>query len=285
MAQLQTLEELLGGYPSLASSRSNPTLKPDGTIRRIVVPNAVLSQWQKHVLEVLNTLVPEWPLYIVGGVRGRSIKQYAQPHVGKDCVVQIDVKNCFDSITVESVSAVLTDRLHLDPMIGHALAIRLTKNGRLAQGFPTSSFISNLYLWQALEELVPDLELESLDLTCYVDDIAMSGSIPDAGALINRARQTLAVHGLAISKVKTRIMRSSGPQSLSGISVNRKLRLTKQRRKELMSLVAHGALGKVQLLGHISYAAHVDPVFGRRLKGFALKKGLLTSSSNPASFN
>lgn len=279
MTTEERIEELLATYPTDAKAWTSREAKPSGGFRKITKPNTSLGKWLKHANKELNAIHPNWPSFMHGGLKKHSYVTHARPHVNKPCVITIDVRKCFDSITKQQVAGCIEDELGIKSKLAAKLAERLCLKGAVAQGFATSNFVCNLYLRKPLLAIARTLKPQNLALTNYVDDIAVSGRISDTGLVINVIALELSKSGLAInkSKDKVRVMHSSQRQIVCGLLVNRKLTVTRAKKLELFSLVARGKISEASLDGWLSNLHNVDPKFRHQLETFAIKKGLIAS--------
>lgn len=116
--------------------------KNDGTSRVIYAPSDALKDIQKNLLGSLNTSL-RMPSYVSGFCRGRSLRDNARAHVGKEVVINIDVENFFPSFTLAKVEKALGTLNILKGVIPEAVRMT-TYRGLLPQGAPTSPFIANL---------------------------------------------------------------------------------------------------------------------------------------------
>lgn len=277
MTTTEQIEKLLSDYPSDAKAWSSREPKPSGGFRKITKPNKSLSKWLKHANKELNAVQPNWPSFMHGGLKKHSYVTHARPHVNKPCVITIDVRKCFDSINTQQVAGCFEAELGISDKLAAKLAERLCFKGAVAQGFATSNFVCNLYLRKPLLAIARTLKPQDLALTNYVDDIAVSGKITDAGSIINVIALGLSKSGLAINKSrdKVRVMHSNQRQIICGLLVNRKLTVTKAKKLELFSIVARGKISEASLGGWLSNLHNVDPKFQRQLSVFVAKKGLI----------
>lgn len=72
-----------------------------------------------------------------GFVKGRNIATNAKPHLGKEYLLNLDLKNFFETIEKDRVALVF-EKLGFNYKISLALAAMTTLSGRLVQGFHTS---------------------------------------------------------------------------------------------------------------------------------------------------
>lgn len=268
------IKNLLDNYP--VNAKAHRWYKPSKSSapRPIAIPNIELKLWLRKMNKLLRLSYSNWPGFMHGGIKGRSYVSYARPHVGESCVITVDVKSCFNSISENDVLAALQRHLHLDSETSKQLANRLCFKNKIAQGFPTSNFICNLYLLDPLTRLDSFFTKNKLNFGNYIDDIAVSGNIINTAEVINKiARQLSSVH-LKMNKAKVTVMPSNKQQVVCGLLVNKRLTLTRKLKTKILSDIAGGQVGFAGIDGWVSNLKSIDQKFGKKIKNFALKKGL-----------
>ena len=233
MGKIELLEKLLSEYPADAAVFCASEPKSDGTFRPIVKPNKPLSDWLKRVKSALYQQRKDWPTFIHGGVKKRSYISFARPHTNKNTVITVDIRDCFGSISQNNVQTALVEKLGLPSGLAHRLAAKLCYKRHIPQGFATSSYLTNLCLNDTLLIIKRQMSRMSVDMTIYVDDIALSSQYIDSAKVINLVSKELSRAGLAISKAKVKVMHSYGPQIICGLVVNKRISLARQKKKEL----------------------------------------------------
>lgn len=278
--------------------------KPKGGYRLLEAPYSRLKQLQRKLLEELLSKVPVHES-CHGFVKGRSVITHAQQHVGKQVLVQFDLKDFFHSITAtrveaiyrtlgypESVSQVLTalstyttpnsvlQRMKDSASITHEQTQHL-KRRHLPQGAPTSPSLANLSAFKL------DLRLEALaqsfgaTYSRYSDDLAISGPL---SLLINSQRlltfvlSIAAEEGYQLNHRKTRLSTQAAQQRLTGICVNVKPNVPRKYfdllRATLHQCAVHGPSTqnreshqdfKAHLAGRVSWVTQLNAERGRRL--------------------
>lgn len=269
----ETFEKLLNSYPNDASIFRTSIEKRDGGTRPIVKPNKVLRLWLRQVLRALRGARKDWPVFIHGGVRKRSYVSFVKPHTSKKLVVTIDIRNCFGSITGKQIVEALVVKLKMPHDLAKKLAAQLCVDGKIPQGFATSNFLTNLYLNDALLAINRRLARKGVSMTTYVDDIAISGNDFDPAEVINIVCEELSRARLAIKKAKVKVMRSNTRQVVVGLVVNKGVAISKEKRKEIFSLVSSRTMSEESLAGWISNLNMFDKPLMRKLKSFAVRKG------------
>jgi RNA-directed DNA polymerase len=235
----------------LSHYRYRVLAKTSRGIRLIEAPKPRLKALQRQILSLILDRIP--PHSAVHGFRrGRSIKTFAAPHVGRHIVLRMDLRDFFPGISgariqalfrtvgyPESVADLLggictnaTPRdvwnhpaIDADPlMLREARA--LYARPHLPQGAPTSPALANLCAHRAdcrLEGLAKSVDAA---YTRYADDLAFSGGETFARNIERFAAHVAAIlheEGFAVNHRKTRIMRQGVRQHLAGLAVNRRL--------------------------------------------------------------
>lgn len=276
MTPAEQILKLLDEYPPTARAHRWYKRKPNGgKPRPITAPNDELKQWLQAMNRALSKQFNDWPGFMHGGILGRSYVSFARVHVGQPCVITIDVHDCFGSITEPEVQAALQQHLQLSPAACKRLAKLLCFKGKLAQGYPTSNYICNLYLLQPLAKLHRDLGTKGLALGNYVDDIAISGAIANPAGTINEAALTLSHARLKMNKAKVHVMPATVRQVVCGLVVNARLSLTKELKRRLLSDIAHGRMSTASARGWSAQLRTIDPVFHKKFCAYVLQKGEL----------
>jgi len=272
------LEELLVSYPEDASMFRTSQEKSDGGQRPIVKPNKSLSKWLKQTLRAMRGARKDWPTFIHGGVRKRSYVSFARPHSSKKTVITLDIRNCFGSIKQKQVAESLVTKLNLSSNLAKRIAAKLCVDGKIPQGFATSNFLTNLYLNDTLLSIRRKLTKKRVEMTVYVDDIALSGNNFNSSEAINIVCVELSRAKLAIKKTKVKVMQSNQRQVIVGLVVNKGIAVAKEKRKELFSMVSKKSISEISLNGWLANLNMIDKPFMKKLKAYALKKGYATTS-------
>ena len=214
-----------------------------GKWRHIDNPVGPLKAIQKEIQrKILRPL--ELPETMLGGVAGRSIRDYAAHHVQQPVLVTLDLQDCFPRIGDLKVYKVFREVLGCSTEIAGLLTKLTTFQHRLPQGAPTSPTLANLTLLRMHREIV---ELaDGLGLICafYLDDIALSGH--RAGDAVNSVIKIIQKHGHSARRRKIRRMRSGEAQKVTSVVVNRKISAGRERRQMIRERIFELA-GRVNL--------------------------------------
>lgn len=268
---------LLHNYPDDADAYRRFEKKSNGGYRPITVPNKSLKKWHRSVLVQLDKRYPQWPDYVHGGVKKRSFVTFAKPHVNQRSVITVDISKCFDSITGTEVAATLQRHIGTSATASEELAFTLCFNDRLAQGFPTSSFLCNLYLSEQLNILNEKFKKQGLNFGSYVDDIAISGVIDNPDEVINEVALSLSRAKLKMKKSKVHVMPSSTRQVICGLVVNKRLALSKELERQLFLDIKNGSLSARSATGWVANLQAFDPAMSKRLYEHAVRHGVINT--------
>jgi RNA-directed DNA polymerase len=266
--------------------------KKTGGVRDISAPLPRLKQAQQWILDnILDQVVLHSTAH--GFRRGRSIVTNAQPHVGALVVINLDLQNFFPSISYRRVKGIFCS-LGYSEAIATILGLICTEpdvtevelDGRsyylaqtdrhLPQGAPSSPALTNLLcrrLDRRLEGLASD---RGFVYTRYADDLTFSTTNSDKmreiGNILKGTHGIVAHEGLVIHPDKTRVLRQSQQQEVTGVVVNQKLNVDrstlKRFRATLYQIEKDGLAGKqwgqgADLLqsihGFAHYIAMVNP--------------------------
>lgn len=225
--------------------------------RRIDAPTPSLRQAQEWILaQILNRCSPH--VVANGFCLGRSIKQNAEPHVGQQMVLKLDVKEFFSSISEMRVRRVFLD-LGYSFDVAQALTGLTILNGGLPQGAPTSPALSNLVMVNVDEMLLRYATARSLRYTRYADDLTFSGTFR-AGEIILAVRRALATCELSLNEHKTRLMLPHQQQEVTGVVVNMRVQAKRSLRRALRQEVHY-----IQKFGIDDHVQRTPSVYQDRL--------------------
>lgn len=232
--------------------------KKSGGERLISAPMPRLKRAQYWVLDNLVGKVPVHEA-AQGFVPGRSILTNAERHVGRDVVVNLDLKDFFPTLTFrrikgkfrglgypEAVATVLallctepdTDEIELD---GERLFVSRGPR-RLPQGAPTSPMLTNLVCSRLDARLSALAGSLGFTYTRYADDMTFSASGEGAGKvaiLLKMIGEIVANEGFTIHPDKTRVMRRGRRQEVTGLTVNERVAVPRDTLRRFRALL-HG---------------------------------------------
>jgi hypothetical protein len=137
-----------------------------------------------------------------GGVRRRSCFTAATRHKGRQFIITRDVKDCYPSITADSLRRRLL-RLGFRSDAAWLLCRLMTVHDRLPQGAPTSGDALNFFLYDADEEVSSVCTTSAARYTRTADDMVVSVCSMDAvNAHVAMLETQIEEHGLKVSQRK-----------------------------------------------------------------------------------
>jgi RNA-directed DNA polymerase len=269
--------------------------KKTGGVREISAPLPRLKQAQQWILDNILERVVLHPT-AHGFRRGRSIITNAQPHIGAAVVINLDLQNFFPSISYRRIKGIFR-ALGYSEAIATVLGLICTEpdvtavelDGKtyyiaqtqrhLPQGAPSSPALTNLLcrrLDRRLDRLASD---RGYIYTRYADDLTFSTTDSDKlreiGNILHGTQNIVTHEGLTIHPAKTRVLRQSQQQEVTGVVVNQKLNVDratlKRFRATLYQIEKDGLAGKewgqgtdlLQSIGGFAhYVAMVNPAKG-----------------------
>ncbi|MGC4048798.1 MAG: reverse transcriptase family protein [Paludibaculum sp.] len=280
-------------------------VKQHGGVRLIEAPKPRLKEMQRRILGEILNLIPAHPA-AHGFCPGRSIRTFAEPHVGRPVVLRMDLQDFFPSIPAARIQAVFrtfgypesvadllagvcTNRTHpgvwrtAGPSISNAELIaarRLHQSPHLPQGAPTSPGLANLCAYHADCRLTGLARQFGAVYTRYADDLAFSFDEPShVRRFSSYAAAVLLEEGFAVNHRKTRIMTRSMQQRLAGLVTNARLNIPRadfdQLKAVLTNCVRFGPADqnragvpdlRAHLGGRIGFVESIHPGKGRRLR-------------------
>jgi len=200
--------------------------KKDGKKRIIHAPCLELKQEQRKLM--LSLQKREWiSEHCYGFKKGSSISSAASNHIGKDWILNIDIKNFFPSINENMLSFLDEYEKEL-----------ATLNGTVVQGSPCSPIISNIILRELDEEISNIFGWINVNYSRYADDIVLSGyGRPNVKSYIHIIRCHLKLLGFEIKDSKIDYSYKHKAQKVLGINVNNGLSVNRKLRKKLRAII------------------------------------------------
>ena len=270
--------------------------KRDGTERPIWAPKKRLKAAQRWVL---HHIVERLPVHgaAQGFLVGRSILTNAAGHANPKILLKMDIKEFFPTVTLRRVKGVFRRAGYRDG-IATLLALICTEAPReivqtegktyyvslgprcLPQGAPTSPALTNALCLRLDRRLAGLAAKHGWRYTRYADDLTFSLPGTHKGPvtlrkMLGTVRAIVEAEGFALNPEKTRVHRTGGRQSVTGLVVNGDgpPRAPRKLRRELRAAVHNLKHGKplkagespARLAGHAAYVFMTDPQLGHRL--------------------
>lgn len=243
--------------------RSKVIPKRRGGERILFVPRPFLAGLQRWILdEALSKLKPHCSAF--GFIKGRGIVENAKVHVNSKCIVKVDIKDFFGSVSYVTVYDIFLQAGY-SPKISYFLSNICTLNDALPQGAPTSPALSNMAMFQADTQIAEFCSQNALLFTRYADDICLSGDLIPESAFPFLS-DCLAKFGYEVAEDKTVLAFAGQKKIVTGISISSgKLKLPKEQRRKLRQAIHY--ISKHGINSHLANLAILDPIYRYRLAG------------------
>ena len=202
-----------------------------GGVRRLCVPDESLKYVQRRICEVLLVHMPISP-YATAYRYGAKTRFNALPHVGKKCILKLDISHFFDSILYSQVKESAFPESIYSEKIRVLLSILCYYKESLPQGAPTSPAISNIIMREFDEAVGEWCNERGIAYTRYCDDMTFSGDFIPA-EVRSFVGHELKKYGFFLNPAKTKTAQRGTRQTVTGIVVNEKTNLPSEYRKRL----------------------------------------------------
>lgn len=274
--------------------------KRSGGVRAIWAPLPKLKQAQHWILhEILERLVVHGSAH--GFISGRSIATNAAEHINSQLLVKVDIENFFPRISWKRVKGVFR-KAGYPEQIATLLALLCTESPReivehegkqvyvaladrcLPQGAPTSPALTNVLCLRLDRRLTGFAQKAGWRYTRYADDLtfslpAHSKNPSEISRLLGTLKRILGEEGFELNAKKTRVIRTSDVQEVTGLVVNGEHapRVSRALKRQMRAAVHNFKQGKAlpegesiqRLRGYAAYIAMTD-----RELGFSLLRQL-----------
>lgn len=205
--------------------------KKNGKIRTIYEPSPILKLVQRNIL---HNILEEKRIseYAKAYQKNISLLENALPHVKQNIILKLDIMNFFDNITFKMVyNSCFREELY-PKSIGVLLTNLCTYQGKLPQGAPTSSYISNIIL-RGFDEIIGKYcSNRNINYTRYSDDLTFSGDFQPK-KIILLVKDELKKRGFKLNYDKIHIITKNKRQTVTGIVVNDKINVTKEYKRKI----------------------------------------------------
>jgi RNA-directed DNA polymerase len=242
--------------------------KKTGGNRKISAPRPLLKKSQQWILHnILEKIEVHNAAH--GFCLNHSIVTNAQPHVGANIVINFDLKDFFPSISYPRVkglfksfgysetASIIFGLLCTEPTLkqieldGEIHWLLSWTERHLPQGAPTSPAITNLLCRTLDKRLTQMAKRYGFVYTRYADDLTFSACGDSLGNIANLMKGTRSIvksEGFNINEEKTRLLRKSRQQEVTGIVVNDKVNVSREKLKRfratLYQIEKDGLIGK-----------------------------------------
>lgn len=215
--------------------------------RIVYVVNSNLKNLHKNILTWMAAQV-DFPECVQGFVSKRSIVTNASLHLGRKYILNLDIKDFFDSIKVDKITQIFETRLGCSQNVASIFAQLCTFNGCLVQGANTSPILANLVCSDLDEKLIQLGNGYGCSYSRYADDITFSGDKVPKKKEISRCIES---YGFQINPNKYKCKSRGQQQYVTGLTVfdNVMPRIPKRVKKKLRQTLYY--INKYGLKDHL----------------------------------
>lgn len=203
----------------LAASGGNYNIFPkkmkNGKTRLIQEPKAVLQRLHARTHDLLSRV--EAPNYLHSTVKRRSYISNATTHSASVETIKIDIKSFFPSVPKKAVFIFFHEMLECRKDVAGLMADLLTYQGHLPTGSSSSPIIAFYSFKRLFDEIYEFAKRHDLKMTCYVDDITISGPGANKG-LLHEVREIISRYGL--KSHKARYFDRYKPRVVTGVCIS-----------------------------------------------------------------
>jgi RNA-directed DNA polymerase len=233
--------------------------KKSGGLREIQVPNENLKDVQRALNRGLSQLYAKAGHPFVFGVKDSSIKDNAKVHVGKSFVLNMDIKNFFDSIEEETIIKMFSIKpFNYDLGLTSFMSALVSYEGHLPTGAPTSSIMANLICYHLDKGLMKLAEQQGLEYSRYVDDLSFSSHKPISLTFIAGVRFILRGYGFTENESKRRISSHHSRQLVTGLVVNEKVNVDRRLIRKVRAMIHTWDVKGIDKFAKETYGSEAD---------------------------
>lgn len=205
--------------------------KKNGGTRRVYAPQKPLRIYQDKILQEILSQLPV-SKYAKAYVRGGTLVQNAAPHVGKRYILKLDITDFFNSLHFEQIYSAAFNTNYFPKQIGVMLTTLCCRKNFLPQGASTSPALSNLVMRNFDDAMGFWCEKRGIAYTRYCDDMTFSSN-PPLFSVYQKAKSMLENMGLELNERKTSFFTNANRQSVTGLTVNEKVSVSKSYKQNL----------------------------------------------------
>ena len=223
--------------------------KKSGGVRRILAPCSDLKKVQRDLNVILMNNYNFNDEIVHGFIKNHSIKTNAIVHKDAKYIVNIDLKNFFDTIHFGRVRGMFMGYpFEFSNYVATNLAKIACYEKKLPQGAPTSPTISNIICYRMDRELMHLCKKYKCKYTRYADDITIStkmlklpieiAKFEDNNTILSDyITSIIKKEGFIINHEKLKIRTTANRQEVTGLIVNKKINVKKIYIKNLRAIL------------------------------------------------
>jgi len=207
---VKKLKDVAGSTESYVKRKTIPGRRPGKRDREVIFVSGPLRRLQ-YVLYTRVLRPRHKPtVHSHGGIKGRSIKTNAEPHLGSVFVFCADIANFYPSIHRKRVYDLYANVFGCAPDVARMLTKLCTFDHHLALGLITSPILADCMLRKVDRRIEGMCRKHNLVYTRFVDDLTISGAYDiSSGATQKIVGEILECHGFSLKEAKSELRRFS----------------------------------------------------------------------------
>ncbi len=232
------------------------------------------------------------PDYLHSPVKHRSYVTNAQAHATNQPTVKIDIRKFFQSVPRRAINRFFKEDMSCAGDVAALLGKLLSYKDHLPTGSSASPIIA-YYAFRAMFHEIAELaRAQDLVMTCYVDDITVTGSA-DQGQTVRDLQKIIGGFGLRSHKVK--MFAAGSPKIITGVVVDGlAIKLPNKRHKAIadgfeeisQATTSEDELNALnRLVSRLHEAGMIEPSFKARARLMERRRAAVrkTAQSRPMS--
>lgn len=231
----KVLTKILYGNKVESYYRSFTIPKKSGGTRNIKAPTGYLLDVQKMISKYLSEIQEKNNnKYSFAFEKNKNIIKNASKHINRKFVINIDLKDFFESFTFPRVRGffIKNKNFKYSPKLATKVANLVCYEGSLPQGAPTSPVITNLIARILDHKILSVVKKYNLFYTRYADDLTFSTNdfkIKDNyESFLHDINKVVTKFGFEINHTKTNIQYKDNRQTVTGLITNKKIGVPKE---------------------------------------------------------
>lgn len=242
--------------------------------RTLEVPKPLLKKIHIRLFKLLSRIIT--PDYLHSGTKGKSYITNAKEHLNSEMIANLDISNFYSSTSFSHVYKFFIEKMKCPKDVSYILTKLSTCEGHIPTGSSLSqilSFFSNINMFNEINDLCVK---EGLIMSCYVDDITISGKDISNENLYN-IRGLLIKNGLSSNKGKEQIYTKNKTKLVTGVIIkDNKVKLPNKRHLQIYNginetLIESDNEKKLKLLrmniGRCISGSQLEGNVGKKVKG------------------
>ena len=247
--------------------------------RQLDVPMSTLKYIQKWILKNILNEIPS-SQYVTGFEKDMSIVENAKRHLNKQCIINIDLKDFFPSVTKKMVYNIFYN-LGYNKELAYIFTTLCIYKQCIPQGAPTSPKLANLCCKNLDKRIGALCKKYNAIYSRYADDITISGE-KYIKNILTPVKLIIEDESFHLNHNKTRILYKGQRQEVTGLNLNTgKVTVPQSYKKELQKEIyyckkygvsnhlthikCNKAFYKEHLYGKAYYINMVEPIKAKKI--------------------